>query len=44
MIDLPHKDPTDRFLVAAVLVNGFALATADGNLLKLRSIDTIPNR
>ena len=44
MIDLTHKDPADRFLVATALVNGFAFATADRNLLQLRSIETIPNR
>ena len=44
LIDLPHKEPADRFLVATALVSGFTLATADRNLLALRSIDTIPNR
>lgn len=44
LMDLPHKDPADRFLVATALLNGFALATADRNLLKLRSIKPIPNR
>jgi PIN domain nuclease of toxin-antitoxin system len=43
-INLPHQDPADRFLAATALVNGFAFATADRNLLELRSIDTIPNR
>jgi PIN domain nuclease of toxin-antitoxin system len=43
-INLPHQYPADRFLAATALVNGFAFATADRNLLELRSIDTIPNR
>jgi PIN domain nuclease of toxin-antitoxin system len=44
LIDLPHQDPTDRFIAATALVNGFALATADKHLLRCRSVQTLPNR
>jgi PIN domain nuclease of toxin-antitoxin system len=29
MIELPHRDPADRFIAATALVNGFHLATSD---------------
>ena len=44
LIDLPHKDPADRFIAATALVHGFALATSDKHLLNCRSIRTLPNR
>lgn len=43
-IDLPYKDPADRFIAATAMVNGFVLATADKNLLACRNIHTLPNR
>lgn len=44
LLDLPHKDPADRFIAATALVNNFTLATADEHLLKCRAIRTLPNR
>jgi PIN domain nuclease of toxin-antitoxin system len=44
LIELPHRDPADRFIAATALVRGFALATSDKYLLKCRSIHTLPNR
>jgi len=44
LIDLPHKDPADRFIAATALVHGFTLATSDRHLLNCRSVDTLPNR
>jgi PIN domain nuclease of toxin-antitoxin system len=44
LIELPHKDPADRFIAATALVHGFTLATSDKHLLKYRSIRTLPNR
>jgi PIN domain nuclease of toxin-antitoxin system len=44
LIDLPHKDPADRFIAATSLIHGFALATADRHLLNCRSIPTLSNR
>jgi len=44
LIELPHKDPADRFLVATALVNGLTLATADEHLLQVRAIATLRNR
>jgi PIN domain nuclease of toxin-antitoxin system len=44
LIELPHKDPADRFIAATALVQGFTLATADKHLLKCKSIRTLPNR
>ncbi len=43
LIDLPHKDPADRFIAATALVNGLTLATSDKHLLGFRSIPTLPN-
>ena len=43
LIDLPHKDPADRFIAATALVNGFTLATSDKHLLGFRGIPTLPN-
>lgn len=36
-LDLPHKDPADRFIAATAIVNGAALMTADTTLLKWKS-------
>ncbi len=36
-LDLPHKDPADRFIAATTIVNGAALMTADTKLLKWKS-------
>ena len=44
LIDLPHRDPADRFIAATALVRGFTLATSDKHLLNCRSIRTLPNR
>ena len=44
LIELPHQDPADRFIAATALVRGFALATSDKQLLKCRSVHTLPNR
>jgi PIN domain nuclease of toxin-antitoxin system len=33
-IELPHRDPADRFLAATAMINGLTLVTADQNLLR----------
>lgn len=33
-LDLPHKDPADRFIAATAIAKGAALMTADSKLLK----------
>ncbi len=33
-LDLPHKDPADRFIAATAITQGAALLTADSKLLK----------
>ncbi len=43
LLDIPRKDPADRFLVATALVNGFTLATADEHVLRFRGVRTISN-
>ena len=43
-VELPHKDPADRFLVATARVFNLTLATADQLLLKARQVATLPNR
>ena len=35
-LDLPHKDPADRFIVATAIAKSAALMTADAKLLKWR--------
>ena len=44
LIELPHKDPADRFIAATALIHGFTLATSDRHLLDCRTIRTFPNR
>lgn len=39
-IDLPHRDPADRFLAATALVYGLTLVTVDSHLRKLKSLPT----
>ena len=43
-VDLPHRDPADRFLAAAAKVYGLTLTTADERLLELQGISLLPNR
>ena len=40
-IDLPHRDPADRFIAATAKVYGLTLATADRRLLHCRDIDVL---
>ena len=41
-VNLPHKDPADRFLAATSLVYDLPLATVDTHLLKAEWLSTIP--
>ena len=43
-IELPHRDPADRFLAASARVYDLTLVTADEGLLTLSSIAVLPNR
>ena len=43
-MDLPQRDPADRFLAATAKVFGLTLATADTKLLGLGDIATLANR
>jgi PIN domain nuclease of toxin-antitoxin system len=43
-INLPQRDPADRFLAATAKVLGLTLATADTQLLGLGDIATLANR
>ncbi len=43
-LQIPHKDPANRFLAATALVLGLTLVTADVNLLGLGEIATLGNR
>jgi PIN domain nuclease of toxin-antitoxin system len=40
-VELPHRDPADRFLAATAKVHGLRLATHDRVLLAAPSIDTV---
>ena len=43
-IQLPQRDPVDRFLVATARVFDLTLVTADENLLKVRQVAVLGNR
>ena len=43
-LQLPHRDPADRFLLATAKVFELTLVTADESLLKVRSISVLANR
>ena len=43
-VDLEHRDPADRFIVATAQVLGLTLVTADARLLRCRGIEVLPNR
>jgi PIN domain nuclease of toxin-antitoxin system len=43
-VELPHRDPADRFLVATARVFDLTLVTADESLLKSRQVAVLANR
>jgi PIN domain nuclease of toxin-antitoxin system len=43
-VQLPHRDPVDRFLVATARIYDLTLVTADETLLKARSVAVLANR
>ena len=43
-VQLPHRDPADRFLVATARVFDLTLVTADEHLLKARQVAVLANR
>lgn len=43
-VELPHRDPADRFLAASARIFGLTLVTADERLLDLPSVALLPNR
>jgi PIN domain nuclease of toxin-antitoxin system len=43
-VQLPHRDPADRFLVATARVFDLTLVTAYEQLLKSRQMTVLPNR
>jgi PIN domain nuclease of toxin-antitoxin system len=43
-VDLPHRDPADRSLVASARIFGLTLVTADERLLGSQSVSLLPNR
>jgi PIN domain nuclease of toxin-antitoxin system len=43
-VQLPHRDPADRFLVATARVFDLTLVTADKTLLKARQSPVLANR
>ncbi|MBI4577797.1 MAG: type II toxin-antitoxin system VapC family toxin [Planctomycetes bacterium] len=43
-VDLPHRDPVDRFLAATATVLGLTLVTADERLLGASGLATLANR
>jgi PIN domain nuclease of toxin-antitoxin system len=43
-VQLPHRDPADRFLVATARVFDLTLVTADEILLKARQVPVLANR
>ncbi len=43
-LDWKHNDPADRWIAGTAQVIGLTLVTADESLLRLKSIQTLPNR
>jgi PIN domain nuclease of toxin-antitoxin system len=43
-VQLPHRDPADRILVATARVFDLTLVTADKQLIKARQATVLPNR
>ena len=43
LVELPHKDPADRFLAATALVYELTLVTADERLLRAKGVPLLPN-
>lgn len=43
-IGLPHRDPTDRLLLATALVHGLTLVTADHSLGRSKQVPILLNR
>jgi PIN domain nuclease of toxin-antitoxin system len=43
-VELPHRDPADRFLVATARVFDLTLVTADKNLIDAEVVPVLPNR
>jgi PIN domain nuclease of toxin-antitoxin system len=43
-VELPHRDPADRFLLATARVLDLTLVTADERLLAARAARVLPNR
>jgi PIN domain nuclease of toxin-antitoxin system len=44
VLDHPHRDPADRFLLAAAKVFELTLVTADDHLLNARDVSMLANR
>ena len=42
-LELPHRDPADRFLAASAIVHNLVLVTADERLLKSKEFETMAN-
>ena len=43
LLDLPHQDPADRFLVATSLIYNLIFITADHSILSCKQIKILPN-
>jgi PIN domain nuclease of toxin-antitoxin system len=43
-VQLPHREPADRFLVATARVFGLTLVTGDEHLIKARQVPILANR
>ena len=42
-LNLPHRDPADRFIVATAIAFGLTLATADTRILDAKLCNLLPN-
>ena len=43
-VQLPHRDPADRFLIATARVFDLTLVTADERVIEARSVAVLENR
>lgn len=43
-LELPHRDPADRFIAASARIHGLTLVTADRRLLAAKGLAVLSNR
>ena len=44
LVELPHQDPADRFLVSTALIHNLTLVTADQIIISSNQVSVLPNK